>query len=70
MAAQTTKSAATRRGKTAVAARAANRHVYGVLAAGLHDVNKSVSGNVSGRSNQKPYKAANFSALVVYVGTH
>jgi len=59
----------TDRGKITVLARAANRYVYRVLAACLQGVNKSVSGNVSGESNQRPYKALNFGGLVVCMGT-
>ena len=57
----------TDRGKITVLARAANRYVYKMLAACLQAVNKSVSGNVSGESNQKPQDARKFRGLVVYV---
>jgi hypothetical protein len=60
----------TDRGKTAVTTHAADIDVSGMSAACQQPVRRPVSGTVSGRSNQKPYKAANFSALVVYVGTH
>lgn len=57
-----------KRAKITVLVCAANKYVYRVLAARLQGVNKSVSGNVSGQSNQRPYKALNFGGLVVCMG--
>ena len=55
-------------GKTPGSALAANKYVYRGLAAGLHGVNRSVSGMVSGQSRQCPQEPRNFRGLVVCMG--